>query len=405
MLAETVEQVRCRWCDAVDAVELVPRPAGVAGSRPQPCDRRRRRRREPVRLPGRVRQRVVALAADALGRLPADQVPAPLRAVARFAPGTPGQGRRERSRHRPGVGPAFRQRVAARPRGAPDSPPLSTRARRPPPPTRWTSRPWPTCSDPRVGGDRGRRQPGPGRGTTGPPVGRLAAARARLAPGGARPRARDCRASRGCGPDGGRPVEGRAGRGSTALARARGRARHGRARPPTPCDTRLVSPARRPPPRRPRPTTEVEDGSGPGSPSSRRRSRAPGGQPGTARQRRRASPPAARHPRRRGPRAAPGARAARPAGSTHARRPTGRRPGRSRRPERGRRCGRRRCAGRAADDDPALLDQLLALPAGPPGRRRLQRHQDRLRRPAAGRAAARRLVAGWPRWPRGRGPR
>ena len=26
VLAETVEQVRCRWCDATDAIELVPRP-------------------------------------------------------------------------------------------------------------------------------------------------------------------------------------------------------------------------------------------------------------------------------------------------------------------------------------------------------------------------------------------
>jgi hypothetical protein len=25
VLAETIEQVRCRWCDAVDSVELVPR--------------------------------------------------------------------------------------------------------------------------------------------------------------------------------------------------------------------------------------------------------------------------------------------------------------------------------------------------------------------------------------------
>lgn len=34
VLAETVEQVRCRWCDAVDAVEVVDRPAaeGTAGS-------------------------------------------------------------------------------------------------------------------------------------------------------------------------------------------------------------------------------------------------------------------------------------------------------------------------------------------------------------------------------------
>lgn len=26
VLAETVESVRCRWCDAVDSIELVPRP-------------------------------------------------------------------------------------------------------------------------------------------------------------------------------------------------------------------------------------------------------------------------------------------------------------------------------------------------------------------------------------------
>ncbi|GAB3205595.1 hypothetical protein ACQEU5_01245 [Marinactinospora thermotolerans] len=27
-LSETVEQVRCRWCNAVDSVEVVDRPAG-----------------------------------------------------------------------------------------------------------------------------------------------------------------------------------------------------------------------------------------------------------------------------------------------------------------------------------------------------------------------------------------
>ncbi|MFC4561536.1 hypothetical protein ACFO4E_06685 [Nocardiopsis mangrovi] len=36
VLSETVEQVRCRWCNAVDAVEVVDRPAaeqnGAAGS-------------------------------------------------------------------------------------------------------------------------------------------------------------------------------------------------------------------------------------------------------------------------------------------------------------------------------------------------------------------------------------
>ena len=29
VLAETVERVRCRWCDATDAVEVVPRPAAA----------------------------------------------------------------------------------------------------------------------------------------------------------------------------------------------------------------------------------------------------------------------------------------------------------------------------------------------------------------------------------------
>jgi hypothetical protein len=32
VLADVVEQVRCRWCDGVDSVELVPRPgAGEDG--------------------------------------------------------------------------------------------------------------------------------------------------------------------------------------------------------------------------------------------------------------------------------------------------------------------------------------------------------------------------------------
>ena len=30
VLDERVEQVRCRWCGAVDAVELVPRPAATS---------------------------------------------------------------------------------------------------------------------------------------------------------------------------------------------------------------------------------------------------------------------------------------------------------------------------------------------------------------------------------------
>ncbi|PSK90563.1 hypothetical protein CLV63_12297 [Murinocardiopsis flavida] len=32
VLAETVEHVRCRWCDAVDAVDVVPRPAAEASA-------------------------------------------------------------------------------------------------------------------------------------------------------------------------------------------------------------------------------------------------------------------------------------------------------------------------------------------------------------------------------------
>ena len=41
---------------------------------------------ESPALPVAVRKRVVAIAADTLGRLPADEVPAALRQVARFTP-------------------------------------------------------------------------------------------------------------------------------------------------------------------------------------------------------------------------------------------------------------------------------------------------------------------------------
>jgi hypothetical protein len=30
VLAETVEQVRCRWCNGVNSVELVPRPGATS---------------------------------------------------------------------------------------------------------------------------------------------------------------------------------------------------------------------------------------------------------------------------------------------------------------------------------------------------------------------------------------
>jgi hypothetical protein len=29
VLADTIESVRCRWCDAANSVELVPRPGGT----------------------------------------------------------------------------------------------------------------------------------------------------------------------------------------------------------------------------------------------------------------------------------------------------------------------------------------------------------------------------------------
>lgn len=34
VVSDVVEQVTCRWCRAVDAVELVPRPARVVGGAP-----------------------------------------------------------------------------------------------------------------------------------------------------------------------------------------------------------------------------------------------------------------------------------------------------------------------------------------------------------------------------------
>jgi predicted RNA-binding protein with PIN domain len=73
---------------------------------------------QPVRLPAAVRQRVVALAADALGRLPVDQVPAPLRAVARFTPVRRAKAGASALATALESDPAFRQRVAANVRGA-----------------------------------------------------------------------------------------------------------------------------------------------------------------------------------------------------------------------------------------------------------------------------------------------
>ena len=34
VLEDTVEQVRCRWCDGIDCVELVDRPPGVTAGEP-----------------------------------------------------------------------------------------------------------------------------------------------------------------------------------------------------------------------------------------------------------------------------------------------------------------------------------------------------------------------------------
>jgi hypothetical protein len=49
VLDEVLESVRCRWCDGVDTVELVPRPDGAAADAPDdasgPAD--------PLRAPGR----------------------------------------------------------------------------------------------------------------------------------------------------------------------------------------------------------------------------------------------------------------------------------------------------------------------------------------------------------------
>ena len=134
------------------------------------------------------------------------------------------------------------------------------------------------------------------------------------------------------------------------------------------------------------------------------------GRPGRRRPRRRAAPAAGpagrgRGGRRRGPRRRQGGprgrrrpavaaagddragrrRAAPRAGAGPGRPAAGRLRRRARTPT-GR--ARQPPAARALDaDDPARLDQLLALPRGAPGRRRLQRHQARLRRDVAGAAA------------------
>jgi hypothetical protein len=51
VLDEVVESVRCRWCDGVDTVELVPRPDGAAEVGPDPVGTDIGS--DPVRAPGR----------------------------------------------------------------------------------------------------------------------------------------------------------------------------------------------------------------------------------------------------------------------------------------------------------------------------------------------------------------
>src|SRR5437016_5009638 len=53
---------------------------------PEPAEAVHGRPERDGALPEPVRQRVLALAADALGRLPSEEVPAALRAAARFTP-------------------------------------------------------------------------------------------------------------------------------------------------------------------------------------------------------------------------------------------------------------------------------------------------------------------------------
>ena len=90
---KSIEIITCRWCGRSDAVELVY----ARGSR-RGLVVSESRQDEPVSsaedvevtvgpLPDPVRARVIALAADGLGRMPVESLPTSLKRVASFAPG------------------------------------------------------------------------------------------------------------------------------------------------------------------------------------------------------------------------------------------------------------------------------------------------------------------------------
>ena len=141
MLEEVVESVRCRWC-AGSAPSSWCHVRGRCGRRGRDAAGMSEEPGWDGPLPEAVRLRVVTLAADTLGALPEDDVPAALKRFRSWAP----QHRRTRAATPLAAAVerdvVFRQRVAgSRPaRSCPTWLPPWTRARRRPPPTRST---WP----------------------------------------------------------------------------------------------------------------------------------------------------------------------------------------------------------------------------------------------------------------------
>ena len=352
----------------------VRRTATPGGTDDGPAEKHEAAAGEPV-LPKPVRQRVITLAPAVLGRLPADEVPAPLRAAARFTPA-------KRARLAGTVlaaalasDPVFRLRAAEQVEQESPRPPRPSRApapgrprtpvelRRVPAPARPAG---PTCWP--APGPRSTRRPRASR--PGPRRGSGAPAGGRSPPAGRRATARAPRS--GSGPPPTPPVPRRR---PSATSREQTGPAPGPPSGPAPPPRRrwprnVAGRRRRTPACRPR-----SAGSGSGWPRPRTRSRPAGARPGTP-----------GRPTRRGcvgccstPRPAPSKGCA----------VSWRSPQRGAAGRRGGRRDPRPDGLPSRGDDPELLDRLLGLPRVHLGGGRLQRDQDRVRRVPAGRAAVR----------------
>ena len=174
VVSETIESVRCRWCNAVDQIELVDRPGrrdapegaarqviggvtdgGAAASGAEPAAAADGDPAEVLDrpLPEGVRRRVVALVSDAFGGLTVAELPAQLRQYARFTPTRRAKFAGNAMAAALESDPLFRQRIGERLKEAQPELAGALEAGSPPAGRRsaWTWRPPPMCCAPPAG--------------------------------------------------------------------------------------------------------------------------------------------------------------------------------------------------------------------------------------------------------------